>query len=113
MADALTIKKRGIFLYVMIAIVVLGTLLGIWSLFSLQLPTYYTLWIAFSLLLNAIAIYGLYTWKKWGLYIDAASCVISIVEHLVFSGWGSDILISPVIFVLLWWAYYRKRASFN
>lgn len=106
-------KKRGIFLNIMLALQIIGLILGVWSLFYLHLPVFYTVMVALYLLISALGVYGLYVWKKWGIYVMVLAFLLMVIEHLSFVGWTNDIIMSVVEFGLLVWAYARKAALFS
>lgn len=113
MANASVTKKRGTFLNIVLAFLVFQIVIETGSLFFLNLPTYYTVLTAVYLFIQAIGIYGLYTWKKWGIFVFIIANIIFIIEHLAFEGWKNDILISPVEVGLLLWAYLQKKGLYK
>lgn len=132
MAQNKTSADRGIFLTILLVLSVIGF---IWRLFitfggGLAGVTYVNpppFWYrSFEIIANWVsvlslggAIFGLFKWKKWGVYLLALSLVVDIVYHLamfIFADWytGSARAVGGVIVAGLWFcAISRKWQNFS
>jgi Na+/glutamate symporter len=63
-------------------------------------------------LANIVAAIGIYYWKKWSLYVYAASAVLALVAGLISVGiWSMFYLILPL--VILGWVLRSKWGYFE
>jgi hypothetical protein len=78
---------------------------------SLDRPWILTL-MAIHFLLNVIAAVGIWYWKKWALYIYAASAIIALVVGLISVGiWSVFYMFLPV--AILGWVLRTKWDYFS
>ena len=67
------------------------------------------------------ALYGIWMWKKWGVYLLFASILITIISTFVFdlvlkvySGYAQGVIFLDILGAALWfWAIYRKWSLFE
>lgn len=110
-------KKRGFWLSLFLVVVALHGFLG--TLFyyvirtqeALDNPWIITLMVLHSLA-NLIAAIGIWFWKKWALYIYAASTILAIFVGLVSIGaWSVFYMILPL--AIIGWLLRTKWNYFD
>jgi len=63
-------------------------------------------------LMNVVAVVGIWFWKKWGLYVYAASTILALVVGLVSIGiWSVFYMILPL--AILGWVLRTKWSYFT
>ena len=78
---------------------------------ALDRPWLVSLMVVHSLL-NVVAVIGIWVWKKWALYVYAASTILSIVVGLLALGmWSVFYMILP--FAILGWLLRTKWDYFE
>ncbi len=121
-------KKRGIFLTILLiygaleAVLVFfsGIIYPIIGLLGSNAGKLTLLVSALEFIPLAAALYGMWKWKKWGIYSLIAYIAISILSTVVFdvvlklyTGYAQYVILFDIIIAALWfWALYRKRAYF-
>jgi len=64
------------------------------------------------MLANVVAALGIWFWKKWGLYVYAASAILALVAGLISVGiWSAFYMVLPV--AILGWLVRTKWAYFD
>jgi len=92
--------------------IIAGYMYYIWS----TAPTVQRPWIigmmAVHFLANIVAAVGIFYWKKWALYVYAASTIIALVAGLLSVGiWSVFYMILP--FVIVGWLLRTKWGYFE
>lgn len=100
-------KERGTLLTVLLVLIMLHGIFGAYLAYITRKEAYAnsTTWVLPALALVSLATVigaaGMFLWKKWGIYLYAAACVVAAVVHVVLTGLGLaffyDLL--PVIFL--------------
>jgi hypothetical protein len=131
--SASTGSDRGIFLTVLLALSALGLALGVIGLFAVNalpttavLPGWYKMYEIASLVISAAVIYGIWNWKKWGVYLLAVGYILGLVVNFMITGslyssmgaaggaaQAGGIVGTLVIIGLWYWAIYRKWSLFR
>jgi len=96
-------KERGILLTIVLVIMAVH---GIFAAYlystaapEVQRPWILTMMVVHSLLDIAAAV-GIFYWKKWGLYVYAASTIIALVAGLLSLGmWSVFYMVLPLVIV--------------
>ena len=116
MMDNLPTKDRGTFLAVLFVFSALGILSWLIELpllprIGLVTPT----WVfetSIGIILQVVALYGIWKWQKWGIYLLGLAFVAVFVVQKTYE-WGPFMIASFVIPALWFWALYRKRTYFK
>ena len=110
-------KERGFWLSLILVVMALHGLFGtvfyyvIRTQDALDRPWIISLMVLHSLA-NVVAAVGIWFWKKWALYIYAASTVLAIFVGLISIGlWSVLYMIMP--FVILGWVLRTKWSNFD
>lgn len=110
-------KERGIWLSLILVVMALHGIFGtilyytIRTQEALDRPWIISLMVVHSLA-NVIAVIGIWFWKKWALYIYAASTVLAIFVGLIsIGGWSVFYMILP--FAILGWMLRTKWDFFE
>lgn len=120
-------KKRGAFLTIMIVLGAFGALQALYAVINTdalklaygQVPAWFSPLYLFSFLLSVGAIIGIWMWKKWGVYLIAASIALNLVTQLflfkpVQQSVGQFSWIMTLVGGGLWfWAISRKWPDFE
>jgi hypothetical protein len=111
------VRKRGILLYLILIILFLNSLQGIGFIINLGVintqehpisPLLMPITLL-TILFGILAIYGIFRWKKWGIYVAWGCLICSTLEVIVnmlptfnLHGRGelADGLIFPLVFLL-------------
>jgi hypothetical protein len=124
MGKAARKKERGIFLTLVIAFQVLAFIRLVLHPQSLLSPPINI----FFLVLGIIALYGIWMWKKWGVYLQIITAVVGFVNVFVIHSNnfyeahtrlnGLPLLVFTgsvylVVVAIIFWAYYRKWRYFE
>jgi hypothetical protein len=99
-------KKRGTVLTVILVLIFLHSLFGTYLAYtSLKEPYAGATWIipvlALVNLASLVSAVGMWFWKKWAIYVYAATCVIGGVVHIVMTGTTMIIFYDLIPFVIL------------
>lgn len=121
--------ERGLFLSVLFDLSAIGFVLGAFALLSpgisnlsySTLPEWYRPLNYISLVISAATLYGIWMWKKWGIYLLAVGYVLSLGStFMVYSGTEAGAVgmyggvVGIVVMAGLWyWAIYRKWSKFK
>ena len=110
-------KERGFWLSLILIVMALHGIFGtvlyytIRTQEALDRPWIISL-MALHSLANVIAVVGIWFWKKWALYIYAASTVLALFVGLISLGaWSVFYMILP--FAILGWVLRAKWDSFE
>jgi hypothetical protein len=110
-------KRRGFWLSLLLVVMALhgvfGTILyyTIRTQEALDRPWIISLMVVHSLA-NVIAVLGIWFWKKWALYVYAASTILAIVVGLISVGvWSVFYMILPL--AILGWVLRTKWKYFD
>ena len=109
-------KERGTLLMIALIVIVVHSLVAailystLKSSPDIQRPWLITMMVV-HFLLNITAVAGIYFWKKWGLYVYAASAIIALVAGLLAVGMLSVFYMVMPIVILGWllrtkWDYF-------
>ncbi len=81
---------------------------------TIDLPSWYIPAQVVLIVITLVAIYGIFTWKKWGVYVLGATWVLSLIASLAG---GQSVVTSLVVLVieaaLLWFVLRGKWALFE
>jgi hypothetical protein len=111
-------KVRGTALTILLVIIGLHGILGGYLYYALRMDTASISkpWIlglmSIHFLMNVVAAVGIWFWKKWGLYVYAASTVLALVVGLISMGiWSVFYMILPL--AILGWVLRTKWSYFT
>lgn len=91
-------KVRGTALTVVLVLILLHGIVASYLAFITRKEVYANAlsWVLPALTLVSLATVigaiGMFLWKKWGIYVYAAACVVSAAVHLVLTGSGLVVL---------------------
>jgi len=110
-------KERSFWLSLLLIVVALQGIFGtilyytIRTQEALNRPWLISLMVIHSLA-NVIAVVGIWFWKKWALYVFAASTVLALFVGLIsFGAWTVFYMIFPI--AIFGWMYRAKWNSFE
>lgn len=121
-------QKRGLFLTVLLVLQAIGLAFGVLGLLGVGamvattgLPAWYLPLTVVSLVLSAATLYGIWKWKKWGVYALVASYVLSLGTTFMSSqsaqapagAMYGGVAVTLVIAGLWYWAIYKKWKNFK
>lgn len=111
-------KVRGTILTILLVVMALHGIVAGYFFYTYRMSTAYLdrPWIlslmAIHSLANVVAAVGIWNWKKWALYVYAASTVLALVVGLISVGiWSVFYMILP--FVIVGWVLRDKWANFT
>ena len=110
-------KHHGTLLKIALIIVAVHGIFGAYLYYSLSAdPEVQRPWILGMMVLhflaNILAAVGIFYWKKWGMYVYAASAIVALVAGLVSIGvWSVFYMVLPV--AILGWLLRTKWDNFE
>ena len=121
-------RERGGCLSLYLILAFLGSVLGLVSVLTLNaanaalvaqgvtaIPGWYIPALVVEIILTLVAIYGMYTWKKWGVYLLVGTWVLSIAIAQAggVSSVGTSIGTIVIEALVLWYVLRNKWALFE
>jgi hypothetical protein len=110
-ASAMASGQRPVAITVICVLSAIGIVLSIPVLFTdvaWQIAAWYPIYIGISAIIGAVCTYGLWTMKKWALYLYTALFVLNQIILLMLGVWSIIALIIPLIVVAICWAYQAR-----
>lgn len=120
---------RGLFLMILLVLGIIGIVLSAFALLSgkmamavMGMPSWMPAYQLLSVVVSAASLYGIWQWKKWGVYLLVALYLIQVVMDLSLSAEGvgsikysmyGGVIGTLVIAGLWYWAIYRKWSLFK
>ena len=108
-------KERGPILTILLIIMAIHGIFAAY-LYSVGAPEVERPWIISMMVVHSLAdiaaVVGIYYWKKWGLYVYAASTVLALVAGLLSVGvWSVFYMVLPL--AILGWVLRSKWGYFE
>ncbi len=110
-------KEHGVILTIVLIVMALHGIAAAYLYYSMSTaPQVQRPWIlgmmVVHFLANIAAAAGIYYWKKWGLYVYAASTIIALVAGLISIGiWSVWYMLLPL--VIIGWLLRSKWSYFD
>jgi hypothetical protein len=121
-------RERGGCLTVYLLLIVIGSVFSLVSAFSLNatlqqaaaqgiavptIPSWYAPASILPVILSLVGAVGTWTWKKWGVYVLAASLVLSAVLAVLAGQIVTGLIALVIGGGLLWYVLRNKMAMFE
>ena len=121
-------RERGGCLTIYLILIVIGSILGLASAFSLNatmqqlqaqgadvpsIPSWYAPATILPVLLSLVGAYGTWTWKKWGVYALAGTIALNVIFSILAGQVVTGIAALVIGGGLLWFVLRNKMSLFE